>query len=226
MSEGIEGTTGAIPPITKGLRIKRNMSQQVKICIPYYVGMFTDEFTEAIDRIKSPRELIVESISHSQANEFVFHHHYLHRRLYIARNVSYGLYAGGFCVGVAMFGYPVWTTYQGLVPPMAPAECPELLRLCTVGGLPKNSESWFIARCIKRMIPDWKRETGVSLKCITSFCDHSMGFLGALYRASNFEEYRKTEGRPANPGLPHGKWGANMASDKSSKTMYVYFLSR
>jgi len=199
---------------------------KIKSEIPFYVGLFLDEYVTAIAEIKTPRQMAVKKIKNSFANNFVFEHHYLHRKIYIARNISYGLFCGEWCVGVCMFGFPVWVEYPSLCPPLTSSECPELIRLATMRGLPKNSESWFIGKCIKLMLCDWVAETGITPKCITSFCDHAMGFDGALYKSTNFSFFRKTKGRASNPGGAHGKWGSNEHKQDSIKSFYVYFYDR
>ena len=197
----------------------------IKDKIPFNVGMFEDEYNENLRVIASPKNFNVMKINNADANEFILHHHYLHRKIYIARNVSYGLYMGGQCIGVSMFGYPVWTSYPGLCPPHNVGECPELIRLCTMRDLPKNTESWFLARCIKNIKGgDWKNETGYEPKYITSFCDEAFGFDGAIYKATNFKLLRKTTGRPTNPGKPHGKWGENDYKQDAIKAFYIYRL--
>ena len=200
--------------------------ENIKDDIPFSVTMFENEFKSTISNIKSPKELLIKSVSHGYANKFVLQHHSLKRKIYIAKNVSYGLFAGSFCIGVCMFGYPVWREYPGIVPPLLPAQCPELIRLCTVSGIPKNSESFFVGACLRLMLSDWTKITGVKPDCVTSLCDHSMGFDGAIYKATNFSFFRKTIGRPANPGKAHGKWGKNTSVMKSEKSMYVYFYDR
>lgn len=188
---------------------------------PFDLGLFREDYAAKLDSLKSPKELSVSRISHSYANTFVEEHHYLRRKVYIARNVSYGLMMGNYCVGVAMFGYPVWTTYPGLCPPLEPSECPELIRLCTMDGLPKNTTSWFLSHCLRRFKNDWQDETGTPPACVTSFCDNAFGFDGAIYRATNFDLFRKTSGRATNPGQSHGKWRKNDHEQKAEKTFYV-----
>ena len=199
---------------------------KVKYATPYYVGFDLIEFIAAINTITSPKQMTVKKIEHATANNFVLHHHYLHRKIYIARNVSYGLYANDYLVGVCMFGFPVWTTYPGLCPPHTPSECPELIRLATVSNLPKNTESYFIGQCIKMLLNDWHIETGQKPALITSFCDNALGFGGAIYRATNFALHRVTHGRPSNPGSRHGKWGGNDDQQDAQKTLYVYYYNR
>jgi hypothetical protein len=198
----------------------------VKDSVPFCVDLYSREFLSTISSLSTPRQLTVSKIPHGFANEFVALHHYLRRKVYIAKNVSYGIFCGEVCVGVCMFGMPVWTTYPGLVPPMNPFECPELIRLCTLSNLPKNSESYFVSSCLKKMREDWKELTSMEPLCITSFCDIGVGFNGSIYKATNFALYKVTSGRPSNPGGSHGKWGGNEDKTKSTKHMYVYWYDR
>jgi hypothetical protein len=194
----------------------------VKTDLPWCYSLFEKEYAECIGSLKSPKSLEVRRVENSFANEWVLRHHYLKRKVYIARNVSYGIFSGDFCFGVIIFGYPVWTTYKGIVPPFSPGEVPELLRLSTVRGLPKNTESFFCSQSFKKMKVDWKTETGYNLKVITSLCDLQQGFNGALYKALNFVEHSRGKiGRPSNPGGSHGKWRKNDYKEKPEKIMFV-----
>ena len=197
----------------------------VKDLISFDTGLFSYEYLNNKKLIESPKLFDIKIIPHSYANNFVKHHHYLKRKIYIAKNVSYGLFFKESCYGVAMFGYPVWREFKGLVPPNESAQCPELIRACTVGDLPKNTESYFLSKTIKSLLSDWEKETGVIPKCVTSLCDNKLGFSGALYKALNFQFHAKTKGRDANIGEAHGKWGVNN-KPQGDKTMYVYWYDR
>ena len=196
---------------------------------PFYLGEIEEvrlDYIATIGGLHSARQLVIRTIEHSLANAFVEHHHYLHRKLYIARNVSYGAFADRFLVGVCMYGFPVWKEYPGLVPPLRPAQCPELLRLCTLAGLPKNTESRLVGVSLRKLVADWEKETGDKPEVVTSFCDTAIGFNGAIYKATNFKFFRETEGRPANPGMAHGKWGTNMDNSKAKKTMWCFYYNK
>ena len=199
----------------------------VKTELPWCYSLFENEYLECIKKLDTPRQLEVKKIENSFANNWVLRHHYLKRKVYIARNVSYGIFHNDFCFGVIIFGYPVWTTYKGIVPPLSAGEVPELLRLSTVKGLPKNTESFFCSQAFKKMKIDWKIETGFDLKAITSLCDLQQGFNGALYKALNFIEHSRGKiGRPSNPGGTHGKWRRNNYKEKPEKIMFVLNISK
>lgn len=59
--------------------------------------------------------------------------------------------------------------------------CWELARLYLLDELPKNSESWFIARAIK-----WVQRNHPEIKCLVSYADPSAFHRGTIYRASNW----------------------------------------
>lgn len=196
----------------------------VKSEIPFDAGLFEFDFLQKKDLLKDVNQFHVKKISNTYANNFVFVHHYLKRKIYIAKNVSYGIHFNDYCFGVCMFGYPVWKEYPGLVPPMLNAEVPELIRLCTLANLPKNTESFFISKCLKMLKNDWELETGVKPKCVTSLCDLAFGFNGSIYKATNFELFKMTKGRATNPGGSHGKWKKNNFSQNAKKAMYVKWI--
>lgn len=197
----------------------------VKVDVPWCNSLFPDEYKKEVSLLETPKELEVQRIENVFANEWCLRHHYLRRKLYIAKNVSYGIFKNGFCFGVVVFGYPVWTTYPGIVPPLHPGEVPELLRLSTVSGLPRNTESFFCSKAFRMLRKDWKTETGFEPKKITSLCDLSQGFNGALYRALNFKEHSRGKiGRSSNPGKSHGKWGGNKDKTRPEKIMFVLEL--
>jgi hypothetical protein len=202
-----------------------NERDGIKTDVHWCNSLFPDEYRAEVESIKTPRELTVQRVGNVFANEWCLRHHYLKRRLYIAKNVSYGIFKNGFCFGVVVFGYPVWTQYKGIVPPHHPGEVPELLRLSTVSGLPRNTESFFCAKSFRMLVSDWKSESGFAPKLITSLCDLSQGFNGSLYRALNFKEHSRGKiGRPSNPGGKHGKWGGNDDKSKVEKIMFVLSL--
>lgn len=57
----------------------------------------------------------------------------------------------------------------------------ELHRLHILDVTPKNTESWFISRCLKQLVIDRPQTWGV-----ISFSDLTQGHKGTIYQASNF----------------------------------------
>ena len=56
----------------------------------------------------------------------------------------------------------------------------ELHRLAIIDDTPKNTESWFIARCLKLI-----RDQRPDLWALVSFADTTQGHHGGIYRATN-----------------------------------------
>lgn len=90
--------------------------------------------------------------------------------------------------GVAIFGQPcgvncVQKYGEGLI---------ELRRFCLRDEEPRNSESWFISRCLKVL-----KTKGI--KKVLSYSDPNKGHLGTIYKASNFQYVGKSIGN--NPQI-------------------------
>ena len=113
-------------------------------------------------------------IDTATARSCVVINHYLHRAPSIS--YAYGLEHGGRLVGVLTVGSPASRSVQKSVCPTAPGKVLELNRLWVDDDMPRNTESWFISRCL-RMLPPM-------LLC--SYADTAMGHVGYVYRASNW----------------------------------------
>ena len=115
----------------------------------------------------------VTLIPSSEAAALVVEHHYLHRRPPISCAV--GLVSGRVR-GVLTFGVPPSRHLQQSACPSDPDLVLELNRLWTEDDLPRNTESWFVARALRLLPP----------RIIVSYADTKQGHLGYVYRASNF----------------------------------------
>lgn len=73
--------------------------------------------------------------------------------------------------GVATFGTPVGKDSPGDL---------ECKRFCLAPNAPKNTASWFMAKCLKQIKQDGKYAS------IISYADPEQGHEGTIYRASNF----------------------------------------
>lgn len=102
--------------------------------------------------------------------------HYLHRRPPITR--AFGLYEKGRVgwLGVITFGSPASRHMLISALPHAPNLVIELNRLWVSDEMPRNTESWFIAKALGMMPP----------RIILSYADTARGHQGYVYRASNF----------------------------------------
>ena len=117
----------------------------------------------------------VAVISKSEAIRLVVAHHYMHRKPPIS--FAFGLIDDfGNTVGCITFGTPA--SHHMLIGACktAPENVIELNRLWCHDDLPRNTESWFVARALALLPP----------KIVLSYADTAAGHMGYIYRASNF----------------------------------------
>ncbi len=91
--------------------------------------------------------------------------------------LSLGLFHGDVLRGVAVFGYPPRETfkrYGGLVW--------ELARLWVDDVMPPNTETWFLARCVRYIRQHFQAVIG-----LVSYADPSAGHIGTIYKAANWQ---------------------------------------
>lgn len=109
------------------------------------------------------------------AGNLVEKYHYLHRKPQI--KISYGLFKGNVLVGVITFAKPhSHTLLEGVAGKTYKNRILELNRLWIRDEEPRNTESWFISRCLKL------------IKCsyVVSFADPSVNHVGYIYQATNW----------------------------------------
>lgn len=110
------------------------------------------------------------------AADLVIQRHYLHRRPPIS--YAFGLYDHlGDLVGVCTFGTPPSRHLQISACPSDPAKVIELNRLWVDDLCERNTESFFIARCLKLLPPF----------IVVSYADTKEQHFGYVYRAANFK---------------------------------------
>jgi hypothetical protein len=119
----------------------------------------------------------VVSINNFECKDWLINKHYAKRMCSIS--YAFGLYIDGVLNGVCTFGFPpnynynngkcVFNTYQCLTL--------ELNRLVVNDGLPKNTLSFFVSKCLK-MLPN--------PSCIVSYADQNQGHNGYIYQATNW----------------------------------------
>lgn len=111
--------------------------------------------------------------------------HYLHKRPAVI-TACIVLERAGEAVGCAIFALPPRETekrYGG--------STWELARLFVVDEMPKNTETWFLARAIS-LVTSRHRD----LVALVSYADPSVGHQGTIYRAAGWERDGRTdEGR-------------------------------
>ena len=118
--------------------------------------------------------LAVREIPKRMAVDLVVEHHYLHRKPPIS--FCLGLFDGETVCGACTFGTPPSRHAQQSVCPSKPALAVELNRLWVCDSQPRNTESWFVSRCL-RMLPP---------VIVFSYADSMFGHAGYIYRALNF----------------------------------------
>ena len=118
--------------------------------------------------------LKVIPISRDEALRLVVANHYLHRKS--AVSYAYGLDDEGRTVGVVIFGVPASRHLQMGACPANPDAVIELNRLWVSDDMPRNTETWFIARALA-MLPPF---------IVVSYADTRRGHMGIIYRAANF----------------------------------------
>ena len=123
--------------------------------------------------------LKVEKIPSKMGKEFVKLHHYSHGIHNGA--MCYGLLQNEELVGVCAFATPcseqVCSSVFGVIDKRSVTE---LHRLVLLDEIPKNSESWFIARALKALKKDRPYYNAV-----LSFADATEGHIGVIYQATN-----------------------------------------
>src|SRR6201987_47302 len=100
--------------------------------------------------INEKAPLRVASIGAETAATVAEREHYMHRRPVVS--YACGLYQQNFLRGVCIFGTPASHHLQKGVCPSDPSRVIELNRLWVDDVLGRNTESWFVSRCLK-LIP-------------------------------------------------------------------------
>lgn len=122
----------------------------------------------------------VKRISATDAKKYIHAHHYS-RGSHNGPSPCYGLFDGEEMIGCLMFATPCservrasvfGTEYKNNVI--------ELHRLHILDVTPKNTESWFISRCLKQLKIDKP-----NIWAVISFSDSTEGHEGTIYKASN-----------------------------------------
>lgn len=116
----------------------------------------------------------VMPISHRVAGRIAAERHYLHRRPPISH--AFALVTDGSIDGIICFGVPASPHLTRGACPSDPSIVLELNRLWVDDRMPRNTESWFIARALALLPP----------RIVVSYADLSVGHEGIIYRAANF----------------------------------------
>ena len=122
----------------------------------------------------------VRKIDYKHAKDYITNNHYTHGCGAVAYP-CYGLFDGFKLIGVLMFACPCSEDVRAsLFGKEEKDRVVELHRLHILDITPKNTESWFISRCLKLLVKDRPQTKGV-----ISFSDLTQGHDGTIYKATN-----------------------------------------
>ena len=122
----------------------------------------------------------VRRIPSLQAKMYIREHHYSHTCSSTPKP-CYGLFDNENLIGVLMFAVPCSENVRGSVFGIEHKDrVIELHRLHILDVTPKNTESWFITRCLQNLAQDFP-----IIKGVISFADSTEGHTGVVYRATN-----------------------------------------
>ena len=122
----------------------------------------------------------VKRIDIKTAKEYIKEHHYSHG-CHNGPSPCYGLFDEDNLIGCLMFATPCSENVRASVFGKDYKDCvTELHRLHILDVTPKNTESWFISRCLKELKKDKP-----NIKAVISFSDSTEGHEGTIYKATN-----------------------------------------
>lgn len=163
--------------------------------------------------------------------------HYLHRRCHCTG--AWGLYQAGVLMGVAVVGKPPsYTLCERLFGKDESKNVGEFNRLWVHDSMPRNTESWFVARILRDCPYD----------ALVSFADTEQGHVGYIYQATNWlytglsprQKYFRVKGGENAGGTQYrrrermskariiAEFGPGAVEEyySSAKHRYVYILRR
>lgn len=133
--------------------------------------------------------------------------------------MTWGLYEDEQLIGVCAFATPASEAVRAsLFGPEHKDRVTELHRLHVQDGTPKNTESWFISRCLTGL-----KEERPLIRAVISFADSTEGHVGTIYQAVNAlfcgftsrtRFWRDSEGR-----LRHPRQNGHNVTPKEAKEM-------
>lgn len=149
----------------------------------------------------------VFSCERNEIRDFIEKHHYSKSINGIMSDYCFKLMDGESIIGACIFGKVAmanaWKKYV-----INPSDLIELRRLVCIDDTPKNTESYFISRCIK-----WIKNN-TKIKKIVSYADPEYGHTGLIYQASNFKLVGKSQ--PGKVII----WNGKKYHDKTIRTKY------
>lgn len=179
---------------------------------------------------------IIKKIPCKQAKEYIKKNHYSHG-CHNGPSPCYGLFDEDNLIGCLMFATPCSENVRASVFGEEYKDwVTELHRLHILDCTPKNTESWFISKCLKLLKQDKPQ-----IKAVLSFSDMTEGHTGIIYKATNAYRlgttgktkfYRDQNGRLRHPRQSGINITEKMAKEKGwtpeireSKNRYLYILA-
>ena len=179
----------------------------------------------------------VRKIDPAPAKEYIKKHHYSHG-CHNGPFPCYGLFDKDTLIGVLMFATPCSENVRASIFGESNKDLvTELHRLHILDVTPKNTESWFISRCLKELKKD-----NPKIKGVLSFSDSTEGHDGIIYKATNAYRLGKTstatfytdkDGRLRHPRQSGVNITEEMAEElgwtpcqRESKNRYLWLLPK
>lgn len=162
----------------------------------------------------------VEPVLYEDTKDFILNKHYAQRMPSIS--YAFGLFIDDTLRGVCTFGKPASPSLcKGICGEEYKAHVYELNRLVVDDGLPKNTLSRFVSRCLRQL----KSEDLI----VVSFADEGKGHHGYIYQATNWLYTGKTRQRtdkysgPNKHSRHYDESMNHLRKVRTSKHRYVYF---
>lgn len=177
----------------------------------------------------------IKRIDSKTAKNYIKEHHYSHG-CHNGPSPCYGLFDNDSLIGCLMFATPCSENVRASVFGEEYKDwVTELHRLHIIDGTPKNTESWFISRCLKLL----KQDKPI-IRAVLSFSDLTEGHTGVIYKATNayfvgttskVTFYMDSNNRLRHPRQCGVNISLEMAKEKGwkpikrdSKNRYLYLL--
>ena len=149
----------------------------------------------------------VQPCTRNEIKDFIQEWHYSKNINGVISDYCFKLLDGDKLIGAMIFGRlamaGTWKKYVD-----SQEKIIELRRLCCIDETPKNTESYFIGRCLR-----WLKHN-TKIEKIISYADPEYGHCGTIYKASNFEYLGLTsKGRVI-------MWKGKKYHDKTIRTKY------
>lgn len=126
------------------------------------------------------KEFKVEPCERNEIKDFIEKWHYSHNINGLSCTYCFKLTYHGHIIGACIFGQiamaGVWKKYVDNKEDLI-----ELRRLCCIDETPKNTESYFVGKCL-----NWLKNN-TEIQTVISYSDLTYNHTGIIYKASNFE---------------------------------------